>query len=490
MERIAAVPISSGAAVAVARGGKLIAIGTRDDGVITIYDPISQRTLDSKIVVPESARSVGQMLFVTLSPAGRWLGVALYDAKGTRVLIRQITSEGKIAPEGISLDSSQFGPIDFLDASDQVAVKEQWQIRLVECATGKPVRNIVIGKDFTTRPAFDRQHSRMAIRDTSGVVHVFDVATGDRINTIVTGDGDGSAGILVFAPDGKSLASFGACHRIRVWDVTTGQEDPRTQLDDFYVAIESLAVSPDGKTLAAIGKDGEIVVRDSETGARLKSGVDGRGTLGELRNRVNPSGLSYSDKGNFLLSPSIESEDGIDITDASTHQLVGRGRWNDGKWLKAAISPDGKLIATRHHYGVIHLWGPTGQHIERIVIKDGGSFSALAFSADSRYLLYAYDKSPEKPQTVCPYVIYNIERKEAHKEFLPKVNMAHALVLSNPKDNELYLCSEHGIVQVWSWTTATMTREFKLYFGSEEVNEGRCGRGTRFPGARTIRARR
>src|SRR6185312_15022421 len=85
--------------------------------------------------------------------------------------------------------------------------------------------------------------------DESGIVKLFDVATGrERLSL------DGHAAwvnAIAFAPDGKTLASGAGTEsagEVKFWDVATGKPQATFNPEGGYVL--SLAFSPDGKTLA------------------------------------------------------------------------------------------------------------------------------------------------------------------------------------------------------------------------------------------------
>ena len=58
---------------------------------------------------------------------------------------------------------------------------------------------------------------------------------------------------VAFSPDGKTLASAGYDHTVRLWGVFTGQEI--RQFAGHQDAVCAIAFSPDGKTLASASLD-------------------------------------------------------------------------------------------------------------------------------------------------------------------------------------------------------------------------------------------
>jgi WD40 repeat protein len=92
------------------------------------------------------------------------------------------------------------------------------------------------------------------------VVQLWDAATGKPAGKLSGAfeDPADSGGIVLFAPDGNTIATWGGSGRatpIRLWEVATGKESA-------VILCRSnrgyLAFAPDGKTLAAIGNDGAV----------------------------------------------------------------------------------------------------------------------------------------------------------------------------------------------------------------------------------------
>ena len=88
----------------------------------------------------------------------------------------------------------------------------------------------------------------------------------------------GNKRVVVFSPEGKSVATCGADDSIKFWDTTTWKEIPPALGQKEYVI--SLAFSPNGRTLATASADGTMKLWNVATRRELSSGLVLGGILG------------------------------------------------------------------------------------------------------------------------------------------------------------------------------------------------------------------
>jgi serine/threonine-protein kinase len=200
---------------------------------------------------------------------------------------------------------------------------------------------------------------------------------------------------LAFSPDGKTLASGGDDHCVRLWDTRTGKEAPVSFR--HAEAVTALAWSADGKRLASAGWDGGAkgVVRvwDVPGGRQWKQFL--------LAERTVPSdsrvrGLAFSPDGKLLAAVGgpvrvwdLQGGRGLAI-------FAWQTRWPSGA-CGVTFTPDGKVVAAGcYEAGAdsVRLWRlpdlkelpPLQVNNRAAGLSDWGGPGALLFAPGGRLL--------------------------------------------------------------------------------------------------------
>jgi WD40 repeat protein len=144
--------------------------------------------------------------------------------------------------------------------------------------------------------AFSADRSRLASRDSHGVVKVWDMATYRERTSIQAYNSGGMGHALAFAPDGTLLATASVNDpSVRLWDAASGA--PLGTLPGGALGVTAMAFSPHGKMLAIARPDGVVAVWD----------VIARGELGLLKSKgASLQTLAFAPDGRLLATSSTD----------------------------------------------------------------------------------------------------------------------------------------------------------------------------------------
>jgi WD40 repeat protein/tRNA A-37 threonylcarbamoyl transferase component Bud32 len=199
-----------------------------------------------------------------------------------------------------------------------------------------------------------RQHLYVSMPNTSGEVILWDLATGRKLATL--GGHEGMVTHVVFAPDGKTLASASKNStrillldprpqpldlpgQLKLWDLAAGKERAAAS---HPRGLQALAFTPDGNTVAtAAGPFGEIDLWDARSG-RLLSTLTGH--------TAAVTALGFLPDGKTLLT--LADDQTLRLWDAEAPpeplSLYDRGVMSAGS---AVFLPDDKTLLTSRQVG-------------------------------------------------------------------------------------------------------------------------------------------
>jgi WD40 repeat protein len=186
----------------------------------------------------------------------------------------------------------------------------------------------------------------------------------------------GSAINVVFAPDGKSLASCGNDSVVRLWDAATGKEIRR--FEGHKGSLEGLAFSPDGKMILSAGNDGVARLWDTATGKEIRQLTGHRGSLTAI---FSPDGKTIATKGgNDATGRLWETAAGKELHMFKVARDTGS---------PLAFSPDGKTLAVVHPDFTLRLLDSTIANEVQTFAGHGEALNSLDFSPDGKVLASA-----------------------------------------------------------------------------------------------------
>lgn len=270
----------------------------------------------------------------------------------------------------------------------------------------------------------------LSLQDTT--VRVIDARTLNSVHTF-TNHPQPAEGIA-FSNDGRWLVTGDETARIFLWDLRTGRLHREFSRDRGHSrGIQALAFSHDNQLIASVGKDDSIRVW-SVNGANPIKTILGNGAnfygvefmpsgalvTGTLKEGVRIYTPRTYELASALTLPGGQGANGIALNRAGT-QAVSAGRdghvavWNipqrarantlrgHSDWvMKAAYSPNGRLVATSSNDMSVIVWDLRSmQAIKKI---DDQSFvgAPVAFTGDGRFLVTANSSGAPQVHTINP----------------------------------------------------------------------------------------
>jgi WD40 repeat protein len=193
---------------------------------------------------------------------------------------------------------------------------------------------------------------------------------------------------LVISPDGRRLLTYDGSHRpmVHVWDLATGERigDPVPQPGRIWHA----AFNADGKTFVTALGDSTARLWNAETGLQIHEA---------MHHNHEVAVVAFSPEGKRLLTASQDRT--ARLWDVETGQAVGQIMFHAREIFHAVFSPDGEIILTAGADGTARLWNAvdgtprliqatTGAPLP-ILFQHRGPVSYAAFSEDGRYIFTA-----------------------------------------------------------------------------------------------------
>jgi WD40 repeat protein len=299
----------------------------------------------------------------------------------------------------------------FVDAGKNVLLATPKGVRRLDSATGQEVGFIpfVKGAEGPVR-AFNGK----TVVTTRRALSVFDVSAPDKIRTLEMPDRNPRA--VALSADGEYLAIGGDYdYGVLIYDLTKGEPIRHiASKDSRRIFIVGLAFAPDSKTMAfCSGYDHRVLVLwDLVThrplwkvpgyAGQLVFSPDGKFIAGNAawRTRVWDAATGKEVAG----SDELDDYDGLSFSAdgrtivAVSYDLVRLLEFPSGKELmrfahpqvhRAALSPDGRWLATSSFNHGMRIWDARSGH-EVMKLPDGGSKQGYAreftFTRDSRRL--------------------------------------------------------------------------------------------------------
>ncbi len=221
----------------------------------------------------------------------------------------------------------------------------------------------------------------LLVHTSAGEVEVWDAVRLERQSTLCPLEGSHRPR-TAFSPDGRLVAIKTRSHDAEIWELASGRLVH--VLPGDMSSLFSLAFSPDGRLLATgtgriEGTANACVVRiwDVTTGSLIVT-VPAPAIANALDLDFAPDGSTLTASGTY----GILTFDTVTWTEIQ--DIAGHRAWSHG----AAISPDGRLLASAGDEGGVRFWDrPSGALLAEFPLPD--KVSAVAFSDDGAFLACA-----------------------------------------------------------------------------------------------------
>ncbi|GBO56347.1 high-affnity carbon uptake protein Hat/HatR [Pseudanabaena sp. lw0831] len=318
------------------------------------------------------------------------------------------------------------------------------RVNFAQTAVIKSVFAEVIGGVLSV--AFSTNGKLLAIGDTKGDIHLWQVSDGKPILTY-----RGHKGWVVsvaFNPEGTVLASSSVDQSIKLWDVATG--DCLNTLQGYIGAVMSVAFSPDGTTLASGHAD--RTVRLWRDGQAIKI-LHGHEDIVEA--------VAFSSKGNLLASSSDDCT--VRLWDIDTGECLRIFEGHEDIVWSIAFSHNGNVLASGSEDKTTRLWNvDTGNCIKTLTGHTHTVF-AVSFSHDGSTLA-----TGSGDRTIR---LWNLKTAQCFKTLTGHNHWVRSVAFH---PDRLVLASSSGdeMVKLWEIDTGFCMRTFQGHTGRSWTVKG------------------
>jgi WD40 repeat protein/DNA-binding SARP family transcriptional activator len=231
--------------------------------------------------------------------------------------------------------------------------------------------------------AYSADGTRIATAGSDGTTRIWDVADGRNLLSVQAGTAAVDA--VAFSPDGTRVATASADGGVRIWDITPAGSREWLTIGAHRGGVESLLYANDGKTIASTGfEDRYEKIWDARTGRFLHSfkvykwpDVKAYGAIqADARLRASTGATSI---GGYTASISSET--------SALYSVTGNRIADLGPDVASlTFDPAGTRLAVGSRNGDVVLYGIPSGRIESTIATGQGIVESVAFAPDGRTL--------------------------------------------------------------------------------------------------------
>ena len=232
----------------------------------------------------------------------------------------------------------------------------------------------------------------------------------------------------VFASSGRTLVTSsiqkGPEGNVVLWEAASGKR--QGQLEGHANGVYALAASHNGKWLAS-GGDGLVLVHALEGGQELARFTSCKGRV--LALAFSPNDQTLAAAGEDLRLHLLDLSRRVERAASSGHQdLV----------TSLAYAPDGLKVASGSYDGSIKLWNSASGALEKTLTANGGRIHGVAFAQDGKHLAAACAVGPEQEgerfteSSRAQVALWDLDNPRGHKSLLGANKTFTAVCFSAP----------------------------------------------------------
>ena len=212
------------------------------------------------------------------------------------------------------------------------------------------------------------------------------VASQLRMTGVTVSDFPGIGPVLAFSPDSQWIVCHGRDQSLKLLEVASGRQS--TTFDGHKLEVRAASFSPDGALLASGSDDssptcrqaGELLLWDVRNGEQLASL---RGHMGGIHC------VSFHPDGRLLVSGS--DDETIKLWDVASRQPIRTLRGHTASVDCLSFSPDGKTLASGSGDGEVLLWDVTTGQLRATLPRQPGRVTAVVYSPEGSTLVSSYN---------------------------------------------------------------------------------------------------
>jgi WD40 repeat protein len=347
---------------------------------LSLHEPLTGRVrlfLDVRYDPRSPSPRRPEVRACTSSPEGR-LTMVIEDEQGVHLF------DGSVRPRSLHFEDARFAHDRLAfsaDAQALLAANDHGSLDRWDVSTRRRVSRVdAVGDRDVPRVMFRKEAPPMVRIDKQEIPLVDYPAVGGEATL-----GEGKVRLLALSPDARTLVAGRVPTgekrdmTVTLHETATGREFARLPPSRAWLQPAQLGFSADGKILVTWARD--VISWDARTGREV-SRLKPPGLVKVVRFGAEGRGPAW-----LLLLRTQGRRTLLDLWDVATGQVRGtlHGLGDDLWEGSAAISPDGRLVATGGN-SEVRLWDATTGHLRFVLRGHDGPVVCVAWRSDGRAL--------------------------------------------------------------------------------------------------------